>query len=228
MVHTSGRTDHHGHDRLIHWAWLYDLTGGLLGRRGNRMRAMLADDLQLQPGDQVLDVGCGPGRLAMVFAECVGAAGSVNGIDPAAEMIKRASSRARKRGLPATFQVAFAQDLPFADGTFDAVACTLALHHVAEDDQLTAVQEIYRVLKSSGRLLIAEFHQGPGRRRRPGPRWLRHSGEDMLDKAARLVSASGFTDLARGSTNLGWLGKITARKPENPVAPADPRQSKPS
>ena len=186
---------------------------------------MLADDLQLQPGDQVLDVGCGPGRLAMVFAERVGAAGSVNGIDPAAEMIKRASSRARKRGLPATFQVAFAQDLPFADGTFDAVACTLALHHVAEDDQLTAVQEIYRVLKSSGRLLIAEFHQGPGRRRRPGPRWLRHSGEDMLDKAVRLVSASGFTDLASGSTNLGWLGKITARKPENPAPPADPGQS---
>ncbi len=186
---------------------------------------MLADDLRLHPGDQVLDVGCGPGRLAMVFAERVGPTGSVNGIDPAAEMIKRAASRARKRGLPATFQVAFAQDLPFADGTFDAVACTLALHHVAEDDQLTAVQEMSRVLKSSGRLLIAEFHQAPGRRRRPGPRWLRHSGEDTLDKAVRLVSASGFMDVASGSTNLGWLGKITARKPEIPATPVDPERS---
>jgi ubiquinone/menaquinone biosynthesis C-methylase UbiE len=186
------------------------------------MRAMVADDLQLQSGDQVLDVGCGTGRLAIVFSERVGATGSVNGIDPAAEMIKRASNRARKRGVPATFQVAFAQDLPFADATFDAVACTLALHHVAEDDQLTSVQEMYRVLRPSGRLLIAEFHQGPGRRRRPGPRWLRHSREDMLDKAHRLISASGFTDAASGSTNLGWLGKITARKPEIPVTPADP------
>jgi ubiquinone/menaquinone biosynthesis C-methylase UbiE len=214
MVHTSGRTDHHGCDRLIHWARFYDLgAAGLLGRRRNRMRAMVADDLQLRAGDQVLDVGCGTGRLAMVFSERVGATGSVSGIDPAAEMIKRASSRARKSGVPVSFQVAFAQDLPFADGSFDAVACTLALHHVAEDDQLTAVREMYRVLKPSGRLLIAEFHQGPGRRRRPGPRWLRHSGEDMLDKALQLVSASGFTDVASGSTNLGWLGKITARKP---------------
>jgi ubiquinone/menaquinone biosynthesis C-methylase UbiE len=225
MVHTSGRTDHHGCDRLIHWARFYDLgAAGLLGRRRNHMRAMVADDLQLRAGDQVLDVGCGTGRLAIVFSERVGATGSVNGIDPAAEMIKRASSRARKSGVPVSFQVAFAQDLPFADGSFDAVACTLALHHVAEDDQLTAVREMYRVLKPSGRLLIAEFHQGPERRRRPGPRWLRHSGEDMLDKALRLVSASGFTDVASGSTNLGWLGKMTARKPEVPVA-ADPERS---
>jgi ubiquinone/menaquinone biosynthesis C-methylase UbiE len=225
MVHTSGRTDHHGCDRLIHWARFYDLgAAGLLGRRRNHMRAMVADDLQLRAGDQVLDVGCGTGRLAIVFSERVGATGSVNGIDPAAEMIKRASSRARKSGVPVSFQVAFAQDLPFADGSFDAVACTLALHHVAEDDQLTAVREMYRVLKPSGRLLIAEFHQGPERRRRPGPRWLRHSGEDMLDKALRLVSASGFTDVASGSTNLGWLGKMTARKPEVPVV-ADPERS---
>jgi ubiquinone/menaquinone biosynthesis C-methylase UbiE len=221
MVHTSGRTDHHGHDRLIHWARCYDLMAGLLGRRGKRMRAMVADDLQLQPGDQVLDVGCGPGRLAIVLSERVGATGSVNGIDPAAEMIKRASSRARKRGAPVTFQSAFAQDLPFAGASFDAVVCTLVLHHVAEDDQLTAVQEMYRVLKPGGRLLIAEFHQGPGRRRRPGPRWLRHSDEDMLDKAVRLADASGFIDVTSGSTNLGWLGKMTARKPEIPAAQGD-------
>jgi ubiquinone/menaquinone biosynthesis C-methylase UbiE len=224
MVHTSGRTDHHSRDRPIHWARFYDLGAGLLGRRGNRMRAMVADDLKLQSGDQVLDVGCGTGRLAIVCSERVGATGSVNGIDPAAEMIKRASSRARKREVPATFQVGYAQDLPFADGIFDAVACTLALHHVAEDDQLTAVQEMYRVLKPSGRLLIAEFHQRPGRRR-PGPRWLRHSGEDMLDKALRLVSASGFVDVASGSTNLGWLGKITARKLEIPATPVGPERS---
>ena len=183
----------------------------------------------------MLDVGCGPGRLAMVFAERVGPAGSVNGIDPAAEMIKRAASRARKRGLPATFQVAFAQDLPFADGTFDAVACTLALHHVAEDDQLTAVQEMSRVLKSSGRLLIAEFHQAPGRRRRPGPRWLRHSGEDMLDKAVRLVSASGFMDVASGiRTSVGWARSLLASR-KSPLrqwipsgrARSEPRGSEP-
>ena len=213
MIRAASHTHHHSTDRLIHWARFYDLGNGLLGRRGKRLRAMMADDLKLQTGDRVLDVGCGPGRLAVALAERVAPSGSVDGIDAAVEMINRASSRARKRGAAATFQVAFAQQLPFPDATFDAVACTLALHHVAEDDQPTAVGEMYRVLKPHGRLLIAEFHKGQGRRP-AGPRWLRRSGVDMLDKALGLVRASGFVDVASGSTNLSWLGKITAHKPE--------------
>jgi ubiquinone/menaquinone biosynthesis C-methylase UbiE len=216
MIHLARHTDHHSSDQLIHWACLYDLGHRLLGRRGNRLRKMLADDLELRPGDRVLDVGCGPGRLARVFAERVAPTGAVDGIDAAVEMINRASSQARKRRAAATFQVAFAQDLPFPDATFDAVGCALALHHVAQDDQPTAVEEMYRVLKPGGRLLIAEFHKGPGRRH-AGPRWLRHSGEDMLDKALGFVQASGFIDVATGSTNLGWLGKITAHKPETSI-----------
>jgi ubiquinone/menaquinone biosynthesis C-methylase UbiE len=213
MIHAASRTHHHSSDRLIRWARVYDLGNGMLGRRRTRLRTMLADDLELRPGDRVLDVGCGPGRLALVFAQRVGSTGSVDGVDAAVEMINRASSQARKRGVAATFQVAFAQDLPFPDAAFDAVACTLALHHVAEDDQRIAVEEMYRVLKPTGRLLIAEFHKGQGRRP-AGPRWLRRSGEDMLDKALGLVRASGFIDVASAGTNLGWLGKITAHKPE--------------
>jgi ubiquinone/menaquinone biosynthesis C-methylase UbiE len=212
MAH-AGRTKHHGDDRLIHWAWLYDLGAGLLAGRGRRrLRALIADDLQLQPGDHVLDVGCGPGRLARVFAERVAPTGSVAGVDPSPEMINRATAQARKYGVTVSFQVAYAQQLPFGESTFDAVACTLALHHVADDDQQTAVAEMYRVLRPDGRLLIAEFQKGGGYRH-PGPRWLRRSAEeDMIDKALNLVTAAGFTGIASDRTNLGWLGKITARK----------------
>jgi ubiquinone/menaquinone biosynthesis C-methylase UbiE len=201
----------HSRNRLIHCAGLYDFMSGLLGRRGRRMRAIIADELQLRRGEQVLDVGCGPGRLAMVFAERVAPGGSVDGIDASPQMINRATTQARKRGVSANFQLAYAQRLPFADATFDALSCTLALHHVAEDDQLTAVKEMYRVLKPGGRLVIAEFHRSR-RHPHPGPRWLRHSPDDMLDKALGLVNAAGFTGAATSGTNLGWLGKLTARK----------------
>jgi ubiquinone/menaquinone biosynthesis C-methylase UbiE len=211
MAH-SGRTHHHDGDRLIHWARIYDLTTVLLGRRGRRLRNMLADDLQVAPGDHVLDVGCGPGRLTRLLARRVVPNGSVDGIDASPQMIKRATAKARKLGVPASFQVAYAQQLPFADSTFDAVACTLVLHHVAADDQLAAIEEIHRVLKPGGRLLIAEFQAGP-KHPHPGPRWLRRSmDENMIDKALKFVTEAGFSDIASGGTNLGWLGKITARK----------------
>jgi len=200
----------HSHDRLIHWAWAYDLASGLRGRRGRRMRQMFAEDLQLRPGDRVLDVGCGPGRLAMIFAERVAPTGSVTGIDPAPEMIKRATSRARRKQLPVAFQVAFAQRLPFPNATFDALACTLVLHHVAGDDRQAAVQEMYRVLKPEGRLLIAEFTQGHG------PHALlrlhRSTPDDLLSQAQELVTTAGFAGVTSGPTNLGWLSTITARK----------------
>ena len=210
MVHSH--THDSSSDHPIHWARIYDLTVGLLGPRGRRLRAMFADDLQLRDGDRVLDVGCGGGRLAMVFAARVAPSGSVDGIDAAAEMIKLATARARRHGLPAHFQAAFAQRLPFADTSFDAVACTLALHHVAEDDQQAAVVEMHRVLKPGGRLLIAEFRKGQ-RHSRIGPRWLRRSTHgDMINKAIGLVTAAGFTGIEHGNTNLGWLGKVTASK----------------
>ena len=201
----------HSHDRLIHWARAYDLVNGLFGRRGKRLRETFADDLGVQAGDRVLDVGCGTGRLAMTFAERVAPTGSVAGVDAAAEMIERATSRARKQQVPVAFQVAFAQRLPFPNATFDAVACTLALHHVAEDDQQTAVQEMHRVLKPEGRLLIAEFDQGHGPHALP--RWLRPSAPGQIaEKARQLVDSAGFTAVTSRPTNPSWLRTITARK----------------
>lgn len=211
MRHPHGQTGH-GHDRIIRWARLYDLSCGVLGRRGRRLRASFADLLETGLGDRVLDVGCGPGRLALDLVERVGPTGSVRGVDAGEEMVRRATAKAKRQGLPAAFQVAFAQHLPFGDASFDGVACILALHHVADDDQLAAVEEMYRVLRPGGRVLLAEF-EASGRLRR----WLpggHHGGhQDTLGLARGLLSTAGFTDLVERRSAVSWLGTITGRKP---------------
>jgi ubiquinone/menaquinone biosynthesis C-methylase UbiE len=208
--------ERHGRDWIIHWAWLYDLTTGLLGRRGHRLRASIADRLTLRPGDRVLDVGSGTGRLAVVLAQRVGPTGSVTGIDPSKEMGARATAKARRAEVSAEFQVAFAQQLPFSDASFDAVTCTLALHHVAELERPTAVAEMYRVLRPGGTLLIGEF-RAPSRRRR-WPRLHHFRAGNTIEQARELTASAGFTDITYADTNLSWLGTITAVKPVTTTA----------
>ena len=126
-------------------------------------------------------------------------------------MVARATAKARRAEVPATFQEAFAQQLPFGDASFDALTCTLALHHVADPHRPTAVAEMYRVLRPGGTLLIGEFQARSGGRRWPSLHNL--GARDTIEQARQLTASAGFTDIEYTDTNLSWLGTITAVKP---------------
>src|SRR5215218_10773452 len=72
--------------------------------------------LDLEPGEDVLDIGSGPGLLAAQAAETVGSSGSVHGIDPSAEMLAIAARRSvpAAGSAPVRFQAGDACALPFA------------------------------------------------------------------------------------------------------------------
>lgn len=223
MPHRHGvaHSDHHG-DVLIHSAWLYDLRVRLSGRRGRRWRADLVRRLGLRPGDRALDVACGTGRLAFDLAGHVAPDGSVDGVDAAAEMIDRATASNKRLRLPVTFQTALAQRLPFPNDTFHAVTCTLALHHIAHDGRLQAIEEMRRVLRPGGRLLIADVQtptSGPARYL--ARLFLDHAlAERPLDQAVDLLHAAGFGGVARDNTTASWIGLVIGTKPSE-VANAD-------
>ena len=101
----------------------------------------------------ILDVGCGTGQLLRT-AEQRFPTSTLEGVDAARGMIKQAQAvlpgRSRIR-----FQVATAEKLPFANGQFDLVFSTMTFHHW--EDQRGAIAEVARVLKPSGRWLLADF-----------------------------------------------------------------------
>jgi SAM-dependent methyltransferase len=108
----------------------------------------LISALNLCSGERVLDVGAGTGRLAAYVAEIVGPSGHVAAIDPLPLRIEIARTKAT-RNFEA--HVGRAEDLSeFDDATFDVVYLNSVFHWVA--DKPRALEEIFRVLKPSGRL----------------------------------------------------------------------------
>ncbi len=144
--------------RLIRWAPFYDTLVNVftLGQIG-RLRAMTVDLAQIKPGDSLLDVGCGPGSVTIPAKIRLGQSGQAAGIDPAPEMIAFARRKAAGKGLQIDFRVGVIEALPFPDASFDVVTASLMIHHLPPPLQRLGLNEVQRVLKPGGSLLIADF-----------------------------------------------------------------------
>ena len=148
---TKGRT-------IRHWAPFYEVAGWLMsfGQLPAIRRQSLAV-ADLQAGERVLDVGCGPGSLTIPAARKVGKGGKVAGIDASPEMIEVAIRKAKKQHLDIDLRVAPVEALPFGDGEFDVVLSSLMLHHLPDDVKAQGLAEIIRVLKPGGRLIAIDL-----------------------------------------------------------------------
>ena len=105
-----------------------------------------------QPYEQALDVATGTGNTAFTVA---GRAGQVIGLDVSPAMLAQARARAEEEGvLNVTFLEGAAEQLPFADATFDLLTSRHAPHHFR--DLRAFLSGAYRVLKPGGRLVIAD------------------------------------------------------------------------
>ena len=116
-------------------------------------RAQFLRALGPEPGECVLDIGCGPGFLASSIAEATGKTGRVCGIDISPPMIELARDHCSHQ--PWTeFSIADAADLPFPDHQFDAAISTQVLEYVHDID--AALAEIHRVVRPTGRVVIVD------------------------------------------------------------------------
>jgi len=104
---------------------------------------------RLRKGESVLDVGCGTGTLAPDTA--------VYGVDASPEMLVKAQQKARKDGAHALFRKGLTEALPFPDAQFDVELSTVMPHHLPQQARLQCADEIRRVLKPDGRVLVVDF-----------------------------------------------------------------------
>jgi ubiquinone/menaquinone biosynthesis C-methylase UbiE len=110
--------------------------------------------LRLREGAAALDVGCGTGDDVRMMREVVGPRGCVTGIDLSRRMIDEAIARDQASTLHSRFVVGDVQDLPFADGCFDACRISRVLLHVADAE--LALKEVVRVTRAGGTVVAIE------------------------------------------------------------------------
>ena len=106
------------------------------------------------PGQQILDVCAGTGDLAILCAQRQRGEGLVIGVDMNGAMLARAERKQRSRGLSIEWLQADALSLPFVDGSFDRVTIGFSTRNLG--DLTIGLQEMVRVLRSGGRLIILE------------------------------------------------------------------------
>jgi ubiquinone/menaquinone biosynthesis C-methylase UbiE len=197
---------------VIHWALSYDaLTNRILRPSEASINALA----HIKPGNKVLDVGCGSGRLTIAAQKWVGPTGEAQGIDPAPEMIAIAQRNADRAGLAVKFQVGLVEAIPFLEATFDVVLSRLVMHHLPGDLKQRGLAEMMRVLKPDGVCMIVDFEP-------PKSPILRHLVEHLMSPLMAqidvrdylpLLAEAGFEEVEAGSTSSKFLSFARGRKP---------------
>jgi len=140
----------------FHWLTaLYDLVVRFTCRE-NRFKTKMIELADFQPGEVVLDVGCGSGTLSSMIKQREPSL-NVTGVDADENILARARAKSVRAGQSIDFIKAYSQKIPFSDERFDVVVSSLFFHHLQTKGKHDTLIEIKRLLNSSGRIVIADW-----------------------------------------------------------------------
>lgn len=128
-----------------------------MGRYSARLAPQFADYAGVRAGQKVLDVGCGPGALTSELVRRLGA-GNVAAVDPSESFV--AAARERHPGVDV--RRAFAEELPFADATFDAALAQLVVNFL--EDPAAGLMEMRRLVRPGGVVAACTWDYSDGMR----------------------------------------------------------------
>ena len=164
--------------------------GRFMGRYSQPLAAAFADLVDVRPGQRVLDVGCGPGPLTEVLVQRVGTE-NVTAIDPSEPFV--AAARELLPGVEVSRGTA--ENLPYADGSFDAALAQLVVHFMKAP--VTGLQEMARVTLAGGTVAASVWNHAGGR----GPL-------SLFWRAVKTVDPSGPDESGLAGVAEGQLGQL--------------------
>lgn len=148
--------------------------------------------VELESGSRYLDLGCSAGLYTRNIASRLNESGDIVGIDISPSMLKEAARKSRKAGAQTSFARADAENLPFADATFNGAVCGGSLNEFG--DPARVLDETARVLKPGGRIAIMGILKAETSWGRNLQSLLSTGGVQFFepDEIARLLEEAGF------------------------------------
>lgn len=139
-----------------HWLTpYYDVVVGATTRERIFKKALIRQ-AGVEPGQQILDLACGTGTLAIWIKRGAPAA-IVTAVDGDRAILSLAERKANRAKVTIQFDHAFSEKLPYPDEHFDRVVSSLFFHHLTWNNKKRTAAEIYRVLKPRGELHVADW-----------------------------------------------------------------------
>ena len=175
--------------------------GRFMGRFSEPLAAVFADACGVRAGQRVLDVGCGPGALTAELVRRLGP-DAVTAIDPSPPFVEAAATRFPRVDV----RTGAAEDLPFADASFDAALAQLVVHFMA--DPVAGLREMGRVTRPGGTVGACVWDFGEG-----------GSPLSVFWRAAREVDPEAPNESGRPGTREGQLADLARRAGLTAVRP---------
>ena len=182
---------------------------------------LLLEPAGLCEGEQVLDVGCGTGALA-ILTKRLHPHTNVWGIERDADALGIAKVKAARAGVVVTFQQGTSYELPFPDASLDHAFSTFVFHELNREQKQQTLREIIRVLRPGGALHIADFGRPQNWLMRLALVWIRLShrltaiSDNVSGALPQFVLAAGFEEVketARLASVFGTVCVWQGRKP---------------
>ncbi|RKD88627.1 class I SAM-dependent methyltransferase [Halopiger aswanensis] len=169
-------------------------------------RSRLRDILEPQPGERLLEVGPGTGYYTGMVARTIESSGTLHAVDIQSEMVEHLGTRMQQEETLNVEPIrGDARSLPYPDDTFDAAYLVLVLGEIP--DQKRALDELERVLKPDGRLIVGESL--------PDPHFVGFEG------LRRRIEQRGLTFDARVGTRVGYFARFDVRTADRSIDPVE-------
>jgi ubiquinone/menaquinone biosynthesis C-methylase UbiE len=139
---------------------LFDPVVALVARE-RRLKSIVLERAAISAGEEVLDLGCGTGTLAIRAATAVPTA-RVTGLDADLAILERARVKARRARVEIDLDHGLAGEMPYEDGRFNVVLSTLLFHHLPDPEKQCAAREVKRVLAPGGRFVVGDVGRPHG------------------------------------------------------------------